>query len=129
MCSAAAPSNSGPFGADELEALKLKNQELQEELKRLRYPYLAKEVDLAAMRQDEPEIAQLLENNRAWVKSKIVSYIIACINIALKIAFPLKSTCKYIGIRALHVSYRSLIPPTSNVSEALRNPSICKYYR
>jgi septation ring formation regulator EzrA len=77
MCSAASNNGTPNSGADDLNALKLKNQQLQEELKRLRSSFLAKEVDLAAMRKDEPEIAQLLQNNRAWVQNKLVSITIA----------------------------------------------------
>jgi hypothetical protein len=55
------------------EELIEKNMVLEEEVRRLKGMFLSKEVDLAELRTDEPEIAQLLDNNRKWVKSKLVS--------------------------------------------------------
>ncbi len=70
--SLAADSNTDSV-TTEVEELRLKNKQLQEELRRIRSNFLMKEIDLTELRKDEPEIAKLIENNRAWVNSKIVS--------------------------------------------------------
>jgi chromosome segregation ATPase len=54
------------------EDLVEKNRVLEEEVRRLKGMFRSKEVDLTELRSDEPEIATLLENNRKWVKAKLV---------------------------------------------------------
>ncbi len=56
----------------ELEEMVEKNNELELELKRLRKDVFYYPATEAAA--EDPEIAELLSNNRAWVQRHIVSY-------------------------------------------------------